>query len=82
MRRMDASAKRKGTSFAELVFPEGRPCREPHQVEYAQQKVLQLWLGTHSRFAGKRLQARRPWAKKLSQDFPQKLMHYLWRSRQ
>jgi len=82
MRRMDASTKRKGTSFAELVFPEGRPCREPHQVEYAQQKVLQLWLGTHSRFAGKRLQARRPWAKKLSHDFPQKLMHYLWRSRQ
>ncbi|CAJ1385375.1 unnamed protein product [Effrenium voratum] len=69
---------KKGVSFGELVFPEGRPVKEQHQIEYAQMKILQLWLGRR-RMERKR---RPSWAKKLSADFPHKLAHYLVKTRQ
>ncbi|CAK8996499.1 Putative serine/threonine-protein kinase nek3, partial [Durusdinium trenchii] len=74
--------RKKGITFGELVFPEGRPLREQHQIEYAQMKVLQLWLGKR-RWMGRacRWDKGAAWAK-LSPECPQKLAHKLLRTRQ
>eukprot|EP00435_Cladocopium_sp_Y103_P028112 s1492_g7.t1 len=82
--RTRTEGRKKGLSFGELVFPEGRPAREQHQIEYAQLKVLQLWLGRRdlreASAAPQRPQGK-VWAK-LSPEVPQKVAQKLLKTRQ
>eukprot|EP00434_Breviolum_minutum_P012076 symbB.v1.2.010647.t1/scaffold701.1/size171414/3 len=83
-RRVEGRSK-KALTFGELVFPEGRPAREQHQIEHAQLKVLQLWLGRSGRSGQPSNELNRVvskvWAK-LSPECPQKLAQKLVKTRQ
>jgi len=74
--RTRVEGRKKGLSFGELVFPEGRPAREQHQIEYAQLKVLQLW-----RRRDLAASQGKVWAK-LPSELPQKLAQKLLKTRQ